>query len=499
MPQVNTQNFFPASVLSVQNAQLQEALRRAGTGFDGARQEAIDEVGQDSWEKWREEARQIKVHTLEYLDYYLELLTENVERAGGHVHFARDAAQANSIVAELATSRGVRVATKSKSMVSEELNLNEVLEQNGVDVYETDLGEYIIQLAGETPSHLVAPALHKTKEEVSQLLHEKLGVPLTDDIEAMARVARDVLRDKFFQADLGISGANFLVAETGTLVIITNEGNGRLCTSAPRIHIGITGMEKVIPSLQDLAVFLRLLPRSATGQPLTSYVSMVSGPRRDGDEDGPEEFHLVLVDNGRNRLLADPDLREALYCIRCGACLNICPVYQKVGGHAYGWVYPGPIGAVVSPALVGLKQAKDLPFASSLCGACREVCPVKINIPRMLLHQRHLLSESTEPEERSVSLSESLMARLFTSVMSKPALLTTARKLVRLLARPWARKGIIRRAPLPPASRWTHQRDLPALPQRSFRDIWKKELASGARGAPAGSSEAPSMNRSEGG
>ena len=226
---------------------------------------------------------------------------------------------------------------------------------------------------------------------------------------------------------------------------------------------------------------------------------LVSGPRRDGDEDGPEEFHLVLVDNGRYRLLADPDLREALYCIRCGACLNICPVYQKVGGHAYGWVYPGPIGAVVSPALLGLKQAKDLPFASSLCGACREVCPVKINIPRMLLHQRHLLSESTEPEERSVSLSESLMARLFTSVMSKPALLTTARKLVRLLAQLWARKGIVRRAPLPPASRWTHQRDLPTLPQRSFRDIWKKELASGAGGAPAGSSQAPSMNRSEGG
>ena len=499
MPQVNTQNFFPASVLSVQNAQLQEALRRAGTGFDGARREAIDEVGQDSWEKWREEARQIKIHSLEHLDYYLELLTENVERAGGHVHFAKDAAQANAIVAQLATSRRVRIATKSKSMVSEELNLNEVLEHNGVDVYETDLGEYIIQLAEETPSHLVAPALHKTKEEVSQLLHQKLGVPLTDDIEAMARVARDVLRDKFFQADLGISGANFLVAETGTLVIITNEGNGRLCTSAPRMHIGITGMEKVIPSLQDLAVFLRLLPRSATGQPLTSYVSMVSGPRRDADEDGPEEFHLVLVDNGRSRLLADPDLREALYCIRCGACLNICPVYQKVGGHAYGWVYPGPIGAVVSPALVGLKQAQDLPFASSLCGACREVCPVKINIPRMLLHQRHLLSESPDPAEKSATLFESLLARLFTSVMSKPALLTTARKLVRLLERPWARNGTIQRAPLPPASRWTHQRDLPALPQHSFRDLWKKELASGGQDVPTGSSEALSRNRSEDG
>ena len=497
MPQIKTQNFFPASVLSVQDAQLQEALRRAGAGFDGARREAIDEVGQDTWEKWREEARQIKVHTLEHLDYYLELLAENVDRAGGHVHFAKDAAQANAIVARLATSRGVKVATKSKSMVSEELNLNEVLEQHGVDVYETDLGEYIIQLAGETPSHLVAPALHKTKEQVAELLHQKLGVPLTDDIEAMARVARDVLRDKFFLADLGISGANFLVAETGTLVIITNEGNGRLCTSAPRIHIGITGMEKVIPSLQDLAVFLRLLPRSATGQPITSYVSMVSGPRRDGDEDGPEEFHLVLVDNGRSRLLADPDLREALYCIRCGACLNICPVYQKVGGHAYGWVYPGPIGAVVSPALVGLKQAKDLPFASSLCGACREVCPVKINIPRMLLHQRHLLSESPDPAEKSATLSESLLARLFTSVMSRPALLTTARKVVRLVARPWARNGTIRRAPLPPASRWTQQRDLPALPQRSFRDLWKQELASsdggsGGEVSGGGSSEAPS-------
>ena len=495
MPQVKTQNFFAASVLSVQDAQLQEALRRAGTGFDGARREAIDGVGQDSWEKWREEARQIKIHTLEHLDYYLELLTENIDRAGGHVHFAKDAAQANAIVAELATSGEVRVAVKSKSMVSEELNLNEVLEQNGVDVYETDLGEYIIQLAGETPSHLVAPALHKTKEQVAQLLHQKLGVPLTDDIEAMARVARDVLRNKFFQAELGISGANFLVAETGTLVIITNEGNGRLCTSAPRIHIGITGMEKVIPSLQDLAVFLRLLPRSATGQALTSYVTMVSGPRRDRDEDGPEEFHLVLVDNGRSRLLADPDLREALYCIRCGACLNICPVYQKVGGHAYGWVYPGPIGAVVSPTLVGLKQAKDLPFASSLCGACREVCPVKINIPRMLLHQRHLLSESPDPAERSTTLTESLLARLFTRVMSRPALLTTARRLVRILARPWARNGSIRRAPLPPPSRWTHQRDLPVLPQHSFRELWKQELpssdgASGGRVSSTGSSEA---------
>ena len=376
-------------------------------------------------------------------------------------------------------------------MVSEELDLNKTLEANGVDVYETDLGEYIIQLAEETPSHLVAPALHKTKEQVSELFHDKLGVPLTDDIEEMARVARVTLREKFLQADLGISGANFLVAETGTLVIITNEGNGRLCTSAPRIHIGITGMEKVIPSLQDLAVFLRLLPRSATGQRLTSYVSMVTGPRRSEDEDGPEEFHLVLVDNGRSRLLADPDLREALYCIRCGACLNICPVYGKIGGHAYGWVYPGPIGSIVSPSLVGLGQAKDLPQASSLCGACREVCPIKINIPRMLLHLRHKLAESPDESERRASTAESLAANGYAWLMSNPSVLSTARKVGRLAQAPFVRDGMVSSAPLPLVSRWTAARDLPALPQRTFREIWEQELAHGSETASATESGDP--------
>ena len=266
MVEVKTEDFYGASAQAIQDSQLQVALQRVGTGFDVARREAIAEVGPEVWEEWREQARQIKIHTLEHLDYYLELLADNVARAGGQVHFAKDAAQANAIVADLAGTRQVGMAIKSKSMVSEELGLNQVLEGIGVEVYETDLGEYIIQLAGETPSHIVAPALHKSKEDVALLLSQKLGVPLLDDIEAMAGVARDALRQKFLQADLGISGANFLVAETGTLVIITNEGNGRLCTSAPRIHIGITGMEKVIPSLQDLAVFLRLLPRSATGQ-----------------------------------------------------------------------------------------------------------------------------------------------------------------------------------------------------------------------------------------
>ena len=459
---------------------LRRALDRVGSGFDVARRNAIEEVGSEAWEEWREEARQIKIHTLDHLDYYLEMLYNNVTAAGGQVHFAADAAEANAIVSHLASSRGVKVATKSKSMVSEELELNPVLESIGVDVYETDLGEYIIQLAGETPSHLVAPALHKSKEDVAELFADKLGIPYDEDIEVMAAAARVALRDKFMEADLGISGANFVVAETGTLVIITNEGNGRLCTSAPRMHIGITGMEKVIPSMQDLATFLRILPRSATGQRISSYVSMITGPRRDDDEDGPEEFHLILVDNGRLRMLRDPKLREALYCIRCGACLNICPVYQRVGGHAYGWVYPGPIGAVISPILTGLKESKTLPQASSLCGACREACPIKINIPRMLLELRHRTAESEDSEERASTVSERFLARTYARLMRSPGRMAFAARMGRLAQKlvPGMPKrgGWIRRAPLPLLSRWTRARDLPQLPSKSFRDIWRDEL-----------------------
>ena len=461
--------------------QLRRALDRVGVGFDVARRNAIEEVTSEAWEEWREEARNIKIHTLDHLDYYLELLHDNVTAAGGQVHFAADAAEANAIVGQLVQTRGVKVATKSKSMVSEELELNPVLESLGVDVYETDLGEYIIQLAGETPSHLVAPALHKSKEDVAELFTEKLGIPYDEDIEVMAAAARVALRDKFMEADLGISGANFVVAETGTLVIVTNEGNGRLCTSAPRMHIGITGMEKVIPSMQDLAIFLRLLPRSATGQRISSYVSMITGPRREDDEDGPEEFHLILVDNGRSRMLRDPKLREALYCIRCGACLNICPVYQRVGGHAYGWVYPGPIGAVVSPMLTGLKEAKALPQASSLCGACREACPIKINIPRMLLELRHRTAESEDPEEKASSRSERFTAGAYGMLMSNPERMAFAAGVGRvaqhLIPGMSKRDGWIRKAPLPLLSKWTQARDLPPLSPKSFREIWRDELS----------------------
>ena len=491
MPEIKTQDFFAASAKAMQDPQLRRALDRVGSGFDVARLNAIEEVTPEVWERWRQEGRDIKVHAIEHLDYYLDLLHTNVTAAGGQLHFAKDADEANEIVVHIARTGNVKIAIKSKSMVSEELGLNPVLEALGVEVWETDLGEYIIQLAEETPSHLVAPALHKSKEDVAELFTEKLGIPYDDDIHHMAATARTVMRDKFMEADLGISGANFVVAETGTLVIFTNEGNGRLCTSAPRIHIGITGMEKVIPSMQDLTTFIRLLPRSATGQRITSYLSMITGPRRSDDEDGPEEFHLILVDNGRSKMLADPALREALNCIRCGACLNICPVYQRVGGHAYGWVYPGPIGAVVSPMLIGLPQAKELPQASSLCGACREACPVKIDIPRMLLDLRKKTAESPDDNERSAPASERIAARLYSGLMSRPGLLRMAVRFGRGLQKleglipffsPMTEDGKwIRKAPFPPLSKWTRSRDLPTLPEKTFHEVWKKELSVGTR------------------
>ena len=351
----------------------------------------------------------------------------------------------------------------------------------GIRAVETDLGEYIVQLADETPFHIVAPAIHKTREDVAELFAEKINRPGLVEIEDMAAAARDELRQEFMRADMGISGANFLVAETGTLVIITNEGNGRLCTSAPRVHVALAGMEKVVPSLEDLAVLLRLLPRSATGQRLTSYVSMVSGPKADEDVDGPEEFHLVLMDNGRTRLLADPVLREVLNCLRCGACLNICPVYQKVGGHAYGWVYPGPIGAIITPTLVGEKQAKELPFASTLCGACRDACPVKIDIPRLLLHQRRNISEGIDGKPAMSGRKDRFFAWAFHFTMSHLSVLGLARRLGLLAQLPFIRKGVVPKVPLSPISRWTKGRDLPRLPGKSFKQRWRQGLAKGSR------------------
>lgn len=480
MVEVLTHQFQKSAQQALGNAFIQQSLRRL-SHFHEARAQALEEIGLERWEALRERARRVKEHTIEHLDHYLGMLAEQVERQGGKVCWAQTAQEANEYVLQVARKHGVRTIIKSKSMVSEEMGLTHILEAAGMEPVETDLGEYIIQLARERPFHIIAPAIHKSKEQVADLFVQRLGAQRVTDIPALAGVARRALREKFIQADMGITGVNFAVAETGTIAIVTNEGNGRMCTSMPRVHIAIMGMEKVIPRWEDLAVFLALLTRAATGQRISSYVTFVTGPRRSEDEDGPEEFHLVILDNGRRRLLADPELREALYCIRCGACLNACPVYGKVGGHAYGWVYPGPIGSIVTPMLVGLPKAKDLPYASSLCGACREVCPLRINIPHMLLALRQRLAEGP-PLERKASLVEKTLLRGWLFLVEHPWAFTAAGKVGSLLQRPLLRNGRIPWLP-PPFSGWTRSRDFPPVASRPFRERWRA-LAHGKGAQP---------------
>ena len=470
--------FKRASAKAVRNPQIQRALGTPFSHFVDGRASAIEaDYTNESWESMRSRAAGIRAHTIAHLDYYLDMADKSVRRNGGYVHFADDAAQASSIVVDIARRHGVRMAIKSKSMVSEEMGLNPILEREGIETVETDLGEYIIQLAGETPFHIIAPAVHKSKEQVSALFEKWLESAPTHDIERLCGIARDVLREKFANADMGISGANFVVAETGSIVLVTNEGNGRMTTSVPRVHVAIAGMEKVLPAIEDVALFLRLLPRSATGQRITSYNSFVSGPRQPSDEDGPEEFHLIFVDNGRLKLLQDEALREALHCIRCGACLNHCPVYRKVGGHAYGWVYSGPIGAVITPVLTNAKEAKDLPFASTLCGACRDVCPVAIDLPRMLLHLRAGLAEGAPGIERASSWTERWAVRRWHNAMKTRKTLERSARFARLLQWPITRRGRIRKLRLAPtASGWTKGRDFPAVARQSFGSLWREGL-----------------------
>jgi L-lactate dehydrogenase complex protein LldF len=328
------------------------------------------------YEELREQAHLIKKHTLDNLDYYLEQLESNTIARGGKVVFCRDGGEVVDFILGLANERGARLIVKSKSMTTEEIDLNERLTHHQLEAVETDLGEYILQLAHERPYHIVAPALHKTRYDVAEIFSRRLGVANEVVPEKQTKIARSVLREKFLAADIGVTGANFLVADSGTVVLVENEGNIRLTTTAPKVHVAVAGIEKLVPRVQDLAVFLKLLGRSATGQPLSVYTSFLSGPRRAGEIDGPDEVYLLLLDNGRTRLLADREKRESLNCIRCGACLNYCPVYRKIGGHNYPWVYGGPIGAIITPQFMGVSHNSWLPFASSLCGACAEVCPV---------------------------------------------------------------------------------------------------------------------------
>ncbi len=460
--------FESAATAALANERLQRAVPNATQRGFQERLHAISQV--PDWQQLRTRARAAKDDVLANLDSYLRQFEENVVKNGGHVFIARDGREACDYIVRLARDKNCKLAVKGKSMVSEEVALNDALAAAGIEPVETDLGEFVVQIADDHPSHIVTPIIHKLRDEIADLFHEKLGIERTEDVSTLCLAARRHLREKFSRADMGISGVNFAVAETGTLVTVENEGNIRFSTTMPRVYVALMGMEKIIPRLDDLAVFLRLLGRSGTGQKLTAYTNFLTGPRRAGEGDGPDEFHVVILDNGRRRIWKDEEMRESLACIRCGACLNACPVYQKVGGHSYGWVYQGPIGAIITPQYLGLDQAKTLPYASSLCGACLDACPVKIDIPSILLKLR-----ARETEAGLASPFEKIMWRSWASAMTRPWLYAVGGRIASVLQRPLVRDGKIHKLPFL-LGRWTKRRDFPPLAQKSFRQRWREGI-----------------------
>lgn len=441
---------------------VRDSVGSATRTFDAHRTTAYAAIDADAWRDW---ARDVKTHALTHLDKYLEEAEAGLEANGARVHWAETADDALRVLDAIVADHGVRSAVKGKSMLSEELGVNRHLESLGVRPVETDLGEYIIQLLSEPPSHIVGPAIHKSLEDCRRLFHERLGTPPDADPDELAAAAREALRQEFLAADLGISGGNFLAADTGTVALIENEGNIRLSTSLPRVHVAFVGIEKIVPRFEDLAGLLQLTARAATGQPIGNFVSLIQGPRRDDEVDGPEEVHVVLVDNGRTALFADDTAWEALRCVRCGACLNICPVYRQTGGHAYGWTYSGPVGAIISPGLLGLAKAMPLPHASSLCGACADVCPVRIPIPEILIHWRE-----RAVEEGLTPAAEELGSALYSALARRPGAFATAGSALRWT--PWRRVG---RA-LPVLRGWMQERDAPRPSPKSFRTLWKEGI-----------------------
>ncbi|SEM19265.1 lactate utilization protein B [Streptacidiphilus jiangxiensis] len=466
---------FPrAASAALANPQLRRNLRKATTTIRDKRLAATGEL--DDWEQLREAGAATKRRVLRHLDRYLLQLEESVTRAGGIVHWAADAAEANEIVAELVRATGSDEVVKVKSMATQEIGLNEALAEAGIRAYETDLAELIVQLRDDRPSHILVPAIHLGRAEIREtFVHEMAhwGRPapegLTDEPRALAAAARLHLREKFLRAKVAISGANFAVAETGTVGVVESEGNGRMCLTLPETLITVMGIEKVLPKWQDLEVFLQLLPRSSTGERMNPYTSTWTGTT---PGDGPQTFHLVLLDNGRTATLADTTGRQALACIRCSACLNVCPVYERTGGHAYGSVYPGPIGAILTPQLVGVEHAETLPFASTLCGACYDACPVQINIPEVLTHLRAKAVAARRARRRTPS-GEALAMKAATAILTSPGRLAAAQKAASLGGRAIARNGVI--GPLPgPLRSWTDARDTPAPPRETFRSWWRR-------------------------
>ncbi len=459
---------------AVADPQLKRALAHVKEGFIGKRAKAVAKLPE--FEVLRDAARDIKNHTLDHLDLYLEHYERKVTEAGGQVHWCPTAEDARRAVLEICRAAGARTVTKGKSMIAEEIALNDHLEANGITPVETDLGEYIIQLRGETPSHIIAPAVHLTKDLVEadfRAHHTALPPerPLSEPRQ-LVNEAREILRDKYLAADVGITGANFLVAETGTSVIVTNEGNGDLTQVLPRVHIVVASLEKVVPTLEDVSTILRVLARSATGQECSTYTTFSTGPRRAEDPDGPDQYHVVLLDNGRSSMLGG-EFQDMLRCIRCGACMNHCPVYHAIGGHAYGWVYPGPMGAVLTPSLIGIEEAGHLPSASTFCGRCESVCPMRIPLPKMMRHWREREFERhLSPAGARAGLA------LWAFFAKRPSLYHFVTGMAAPLLAALGR-GRFRRLPL--AGGWTAHRDMPAPEGRTFRQLWADRRQGGPR------------------
>ncbi|MCP8617581.1 LutB/LldF family L-lactate oxidation iron-sulfur protein [Salirhabdus salicampi] len=443
------------------------AVSSAQTRFRNGRLNAAEELG--DWEDWRSLGEEIRTHTLENLDYYLDQLSENVAKRGGHVFFAKTPEEANEYITNVIKRKKAKKVAKSKSMVSEEIGLNDALQKQGTEVVETDLGEWILQLDDfDPPSHIVTPALHKNRQQIRDVFHEKLGYDETDKPEELALYAREQLRKEFLSADVGITGCNFAIANTGTVSLVTNEGNARLVTSLPDTQITVMGMERIVPSWEEMEVLVSLLTRAAVGQKLTSYITALTGTKGQEEVDGPEEFHLVVVDNGRSKILGT-EFQEALHCIRCAACINVCPVYRHVGGHAYGSIYPGPIGAVLSPLLGGYDEYKELPYASTLCAACTEACPVKIPLHDLLLKHRQNIVE----KEKKAPKFEQLSMKAFRMGTATPSMYNIGTRLAPTVMAPFTKDESIEKG-IGPLKKWTEARHMPSPKKKRFRD-WYKE------------------------
>jgi L-lactate dehydrogenase complex protein LldF len=464
-----TEDFRDLSVGALQDAQLCAAVKRASNHFRDARERCFSAFPEH--DAFRLRARQARLRTLRELPQLLEQLETTLEANGIVVHWARDGAEATSTVAALARHYGCKSVVKGKSMISEEIGLNDVLQAEGLDVCETDLGEYIIQLAGEPPSHIIAPAIHKSREQVSELFRKHLG-KTSEVITELTAIARETLRERFFGADMGITGVNMAVAATGSIVLVENEGNIRMCTTCPRVHVAVMSIEKVVAGLEEMAAVLQMLPRSATGQKLSSYVSVISGPRREDEDDGPDHVHVVILDNGRSAMYADEELRETLLCVRCGACLGACPVYRGIGGHSYGWSYSGPIGALLAPQLLPRDKAADLPKACTSCGACADVCPVGIQHHKLLLALRRRYAE--DPAWGGEPLGRRLLLDAYTFAATHPLTYRAVAAMVRAYARLDPEYAVLKRLPLGGAlRRYAVERKPPTL-KTPFSRLWEQ-------------------------